>query len=81
MPVTAGKIYKGRIFICEDMYGVLDGADALDFFTDAQEFIKADLKLIADKIKIIFDGRNLFKPADLKQLNIEYHSIGRNDCT
>ena len=79
--LNAGKRYKSRITICEDKYSPLDGADALIIFTDAQQFIKADLKLVSDKVKIIFDGRNIFEPADLKQFNIEYHSIGRNDCS
>jgi len=74
------KIYNGRITISDNRYSVLDGADALVIFTDAPEFRNADLKRVSGKVKVIFDGKNLFEPTDLKQFGIEYHSIGRKIC-
>lgn len=38
----------------------------------AHDLVKAKLK-----DPIIFDGRNLFEPADIKAMGIEYHGIGR----
>ena len=77
---SVSKIYKDKIAISGNRYDVLDGANALVIFTDATEFKKADLKLVSSKVKIVFDGRNLFESADLGQLGIEYHSVGRNFC-
>jgi len=49
-------------------------------FTNAPEFKKADLKLVSSRVKVIFNGRNLFEPTDLGQFGIEYHPIGRKFC-
>jgi UDPglucose 6-dehydrogenase len=34
-----------------------------------------------EKLKraIIFDGRNLYEPASMQELGIEYHGIGRHN--
>jgi len=77
---NVSKIYKDRIVVSGNRYSVLDGADALIIFTDAAEFKKADLKRVSGKVKVIFDCRNLFEPADLGRFGIEYHSIGRKFC-
>jgi UDPglucose 6-dehydrogenase len=63
----------------KNAYEVLEGADALVVFTDWQEFRTPDFDTIAQKLKkpIIFDGRNLYSPAFVKKMGIEYHSIGR----
>jgi hypothetical protein len=74
---NASKIYKDKIAISGNRYDVLDGADALVIFMDAPEFKKANLKLVSSRVKVIFDGRNLFEPADLGQFGIKYHSVGR----
>lgn len=79
-PLVSGnmsKIYSDRIVISDNRYSILDGADALIIFTDAPEFRNADLQRVSGKVRIIFDGRNLFKCADLGQFGIEYHSVGR----
>ena len=63
----------------KNAYEVLEGADTLVVFTDWQEFRTPDFDTIAQKLKkpIIFDGRNLYSPAFVKKMGIEYHSIGR----
>jgi UDPglucose 6-dehydrogenase len=60
-------------------YDALDDADALVVFTDWQEFRNPDFKSIAARLKrpVVFDGRNLYDPAYLRQLHFEYHSVGR----
>jgi len=73
-------ICNGGIVISDSRYSALDGADALVIFTDAPEFRNADIERVSGKIKVIFDGKNLFEPADLKQFGIEYHCIGRRFC-
>jgi UDPglucose 6-dehydrogenase len=57
----------------------LDGADALAVVTEWQEFRSPDFAAVKAKLKTpaIFDGRNLYDPAVLKELGFEYFPIGR----
>ena len=57
----------------------LDGADALAVVTEWQEFRSPDFEAIRARLKtpVIFDGRNLYDPAQLKRLGLEYYPIGR----
>ncbi len=77
---SAGQRYFGdKIETSRDSYAILDDADALVIFTDWQEFRNPDFEIIAKKLKrpVIFDGKNLYNPAYLGKLGIEYHCIGR----
>jgi len=57
----------------------LEGADALVIVTEWKEFRSPDFEAIRTALRepLVFDGRNLFEPALMKSLGIEYHSIGR----
>jgi UDPglucose 6-dehydrogenase len=57
----------------------LEGADALAIVTEWQEFRSPDFAAIKAKLKTpaVFDGRNLYDPAVLKGLGIDYYPIGR----
>lgn len=65
--------------ILDDMYQALDGADALVISTDWDEFKSPDFPRMATlmKRKVIFDGRNLYKIAQMQQLGFAYYSVGR----
>jgi len=71
---------QGRITKVGNAYDVLDGSDALVIFTDWQEFRTPDFEQIAQRLNkpVIFDGRNLYNPAFVKQQGLEYYSIGRS---
>ena len=58
---------------------VLEGADALVIVTEWKEFRSPDFAHLAATLRqpVLFDGRNLFEPADMRALGIEYHAIGR----
>ncbi|UCD48593.1 MAG: UDP-glucose/GDP-mannose dehydrogenase family protein [Phycisphaerales bacterium] len=75
----ARQVLGERIETASNSYEALDGADALVVLTDWQEFRNPDFEMIAAKLKrpVIFDGRNLYDPAYLKQANFEYYSVGR----
>ena len=62
-----------------DMYQVLDGADALIIATEWAQFRAPDFDDLARRMKgrIIFDGRNLYRPAHVVKAGFAYHSIGR----
>jgi UDPglucose 6-dehydrogenase len=57
----------------------LNNADALVIMTEWQEFRAPNFYEIKERLKmpIIFDGRNLYKPEELIQNEIEYQCIGR----
>lgn len=78
-PEARADELEGRITRVDDGYDALEGADGLVIFTDWQEFRNPDFELIASKLKrpVIFDGRNLYDPAYVKNQGIEYYSIGR----
>jgi len=68
-----------RITYSKDMYEALIGADALAIVTEWPEF-RVPNYLVMEKLlsgKIIFDGRNIYDPAEMKENGYTYYSIGR----
>jgi len=57
----------------------LSGADALVIVTEWKEFKSPDFDAIKAALKspLIFDGRNLYEPDQMRALGITYHGIGR----
>jgi UDPglucose 6-dehydrogenase len=47
--------------------------------TEWKAFKSPDFRVIKERLKqpVIFDGRNLFEPASVAAMGIEYHGIGR----
>jgi UDPglucose 6-dehydrogenase len=68
-----------QIHFVENQEAALPNADALIIVTEWKIFRHADLASIKAALKtaIVFDGRNLYDPALVKQAGIEYHAIGR----
>jgi UDPglucose 6-dehydrogenase len=64
-----------------DPYSVAENSDCLVILTEWDEFKELDLKKIKDIMSqpIIVDFRNIFSLNKMKDLNFEYHSVGR--CT
>ncbi len=72
---------KAGIDFVEDEYKALSDADALIIATEWSQFRAPDFKVIKSKLKspTIFDGRNLYSPAVMKNKGFHYESIGRVD--
>jgi UDPglucose 6-dehydrogenase len=72
-------VFGDNIAYASNMYDALENADALIIATEWNEFRNPDLEKIKSLLKkdIIFDGRNLFEPAEMKALGFEYFCIGR----
>ncbi len=68
-----------RLSYAENQIGALDNADALLIVTEWKEFRSPDFAVIKSKLKtpLVFDGRNLFEPAEMQRLGITYYGIGR----
>lgn len=71
--------YGDRLEYAESSYGALQGADALIVVTEWNEFRKPDFKLMKSLMRqpVIFDGRNIYDPAKIRERGFLYHSIGR----
>ena len=63
----------------EAMDSVAEGCDALVIATEWPGFKDLDLPKARDAMTapLLFDGRNLFDPAEMEQLGFTYKSIGR----
>ncbi|PWU13931.1 MAG: UDP-glucose 6-dehydrogenase [Verrucomicrobia bacterium] len=74
----ASAVLKNVIFV-KDMNELADGCDALVVATEWEEFKKLDLERARQALShpILFDGRNLFDPAEMERLGFIYKSIGR----
>ena len=70
-----------RIEYAENMYDALTDADALIVVTEWAEFNIPKFTFIekALKHKIIFDGRNIYSPEQMKEFGYMYYGIGRKD--
>ena len=55
------------------------GADALAIVTEWKKFRTPDFEAIKPALRtpVVFDGRNLYEPAAMAALGLEYHCIGR----
>jgi UDPglucose 6-dehydrogenase len=73
------KVIGDKVKYSESQYDALEGADALIIATEWNEFRTPDfLRIVKNlKSKAIFDGRNLFDTAAIKELGFYYESIGR----
>jgi UDPglucose 6-dehydrogenase len=85
-PEAMGNVKKqlgDKISYSENQYECLKGADALIIATEWNEFRTPDfLKIVSNlKRKVIFDGRNLFDNAAIKELGFYYECIGRPSVT
>jgi UDPglucose 6-dehydrogenase len=78
MPNVKARI-GDKVRYAEDFMAACDGADALIIATEWPEYQQADLQAVAGKLKakVMFDGRNLFRPEAMKSKGWTYHSIGR----
>ncbi len=83
-PVAMGSFKRlfpesEQLIYCSDMYEPLKESNALLIVTEWEEFKKADLKRVKEllTIPIIVDGRNIYDKDRLRELDIEYFSIGR----
>jgi UDPglucose 6-dehydrogenase len=77
---VAKGIFGKRITYGRSNYDALMDADALAIVTEWNEFRRPDFARMRELMRapIIFDGRNLFTPIQMKQHGFSYYSIGRS---
>jgi len=75
------RIYGDRadLTLCSNSEETLEGADALLIVTEWREFRSPDFADIKAKLRapVIFDGRNLYDPAQMVKAGFSYYAIGR----
>ena len=72
-------LYADRLTYCDLPYGALERADAMAIVTEWNEFRNPDFELMARLMSrpVIFDGRNLYEPADMANRGFHYYCVGR----
>ena len=66
--------------MCENSYTMAENCDALIVVTEWNEFKQLDLKKIKKAMNesaVVFDGRNIYDPAYMRELGFNYRAMGR----
>ena len=73
------EIFGDAIEYADSPYGALLRSDALMIMTEWPVFRTPDFEVMNTvlKNKVIFDGRNLYEPEQMRELGYRYYSIGR----
>ncbi len=77
----ARRIYGERddLVLCASAEEALCGADALAIVTEWKQFRSPDFARLAAALadRVVFDGRNLYEPAEVEAAGLAYYGIGR----
>jgi UDPglucose 6-dehydrogenase len=80
-PVAVGEARKvlPEIEYAEDEYEAATGADVLVFMTEWNQFRALDMERIRGLMKVprIADLRNIYEPADMREMGFQYVGVGR----
>ena len=76
---VALRIFGKKIVLANKNYDALKGADALVIATEWNEFREPDFARMRKLMKtpVIFDGRNIYSPEQMRSLGFTYYSVGR----
>ncbi len=81
----ARRLYGERpdFRLCEQALAALENADALAILTEWSLFRSPDFAAIRQALKqpVIFDGRNLYDPDELREAGLLYYAIGRGETS
>ena len=76
---VAKSIFGSRITFASGNYDALKGADCLAVVTEWNEFRRPDFARMRSLMAapVVFDGRNIYEPVQMRQNGFTYYSIGR----
>ena len=76
---VAKRIFGSKITYAANAYDAVKGADALLVVTEWNEFREPDFGRVKRLMKqpVLFDGRNIYNPRQIRDAGFTYHSIGR----
>lgn len=74
-----GATGRGSIKYLDDIESVLNGANVCFIFTEDGAYRQIDSATFVSKMQtpLVYDGRNIYDPAAMKEAGVEYYSIGR----
>jgi UDPglucose 6-dehydrogenase len=74
------RVVLPEVAYMTDAYAVADGADGLIVVTEWNEFRNLDLARIRHSMRrpALVDGRNIYDPAQMRELGFAYRGIGRS---
>jgi UDPglucose 6-dehydrogenase len=77
--VEAKHVLGNRVKLYDGNYEAIKNADALVIVTEWNEFRRPDFARMKSLMKghVIFDGRNIYNPATLREQGFTYYSVGR----
>jgi len=75
----ARRIFGERVRYHRVNYEALEGADALLIVTEWNEFRRPDFQRMRQLMRrpVLFDGRNIYDPSEMRELGFVYYSVGR----
>ncbi|HYG69353.1 MAG TPA: UDP-glucose/GDP-mannose dehydrogenase family protein, partial [Anaeromyxobacteraceae bacterium] len=75
----ARRHFGDRILLAPGPYEALEGAEALFVVTEWNEFRTPDFDRMKALMRgnVVFDGRNVFEPAEMRRLGFVHYGIGR----
>ena len=78
MTVARG-IFGAKVTFADNSYATLTGADALVIVTEWNEFREPDYARMKKLMRgaVIFDGRNVYNPDQIRGQGFTYYSMGR----
>jgi UDPglucose 6-dehydrogenase len=76
---VAQRIFKSKVRFARHAYEALRGADALVVVTEWNEFREPDFVRMKRTMAqpVVFDGRNIYTPKQIRAAGFTYYSIGR----
>ena len=75
----AKTMFHQKVEYIDSAYEAIRGADALLVITEWNEFRRPDFAQMKALMRkpVIFDGRNIYDPKEMKELGFTYYGIGR----
>ena len=73
------RLYGDRIRLFERNYDAAAGSHALALLTEWHEFRRPNFRRLKELMRepVLFDGRNNWEPAEVRELGFTYYAIGR----
>ena len=70
---------RDDLVLCDSAAAALEGANALAVVTEWKQFRSPDFARLKEALAdaVLFDGRNLYEPAEVEAAGIAYYGIGR----
>lgn len=77
--IASGLIASGQVMLVDQQYDALKDVDALALVTEWKPFCYPDTTMMKNLMRhpVIFDGRNQYDPAQMRDAGFEYYGIGR----